>query len=115
MFKGKLFKQEMGNKSMNKRIVNPKLNSQEYRNATLSIKNTKKYLRRLEILLIRITTRIEKINSFLREDDLEDKELKSKISLLAQLLGVKKQIKLEIKSLGVEPTNSNSSLGDILK
>ena len=91
-----------------------KLNSQEYVNARKSIKDRTKHLKRLEVLLGRIMTRIEKINSFLREDDLEDKELKSKISLLSQLLGVKKQIKSEIKSLDSKQQNKGLNIGDIL-
>lgn len=96
-------------------MVNPKLNSQEYVNARKSIRDNKAHLKRLDVLLGRVMTRIEKITSFLREDYLGDKELKSKISLLSQLLGVKKQIKAEIKTLIVKPQNKESNLGDLLR
>lgn len=78
------------------------------------IDDNKSAKRRLKTLLIRILTRIDKITIFLGQEELEDKELKTKISLLSQLIGVKKQIILEIRELEGKREKTTSSLSDIL-
>ena len=91
-----------------------KLNSTPYQNALKSVNNPKKAAKRVKVLLIRVITRIEKITVYLGEEDLGDKELKTKISLLSQLIGVKKQLISEMKELDGKTEKVTSSLGDIL-
>ncbi len=92
----------------------PTLKSSSYMIARKSVKDNKFSAKRLKTLLIRIITRIDKITIFLGEEELEDKELKTKISLLSQLIGVKKQVTAEIKELNAEPQNKTQALSDIL-
>ena len=92
----------------------PTLKSGSYKNARKSLDSNAFHIKRTKTLLKRVMTRIEKINLYLGQEELGDKELKAKISLLSQLLGVKKQLLLEIKELAAIPENSSSSLSDIL-
>ena len=92
----------------------PKLNSSSYKIARKSVIDNKTAAKRLKTLLIRIITRIDKITIFLGQEELDDKELKTKISLLSQLIGVKKQVSSEIKELEGKGEKNTSSLSDIL-
>jgi len=92
----------------------PTLKSASYKYAKKSLIDKKYAIRRLTLLLKRVMTRIEKITIYLGEEDLEDKELKTKISLLSQLIGVKKQVISEIKELEGRTEKTSRSLGDIL-
>lgn len=67
--------------------------------ARKGVKSKSYSVKRLSLLLVRIITRIEKITIFLGQEDVGDKELKSKITLLSSLFEVKKKIKLELKEL----------------
>lgn len=93
---------------------NPKMTSYAFQCAKRSVKDNKVALKRLNTLLIRILTRIEKISIFLGEEELDEKELKSKITLLSSLLTVKKQLNLDIKDLGSKDTKTSSSLKQLL-
>ena len=88
-----------------------KLSCSEYRSA-LNWKKKEGYAtKRLNLLLLRIVVRIEKVNKFLSDKDVGDKELKSKISLLSSLFEVKKKIKSEIKELTGETDTSENLFG----
>jgi hypothetical protein len=95
-------------------MVAPKLNSTSYKNARKMLESQAFEIKRSKTLLIRILTRIDKINVFLGTEDIGDKILKTKISLLSQLLGVAKTLKAEIKSLEGKTENSKDNLTDIL-
>lgn len=88
-----------------------KLNSSSYRNSLKSMKNQKTAIKRTNLLLMRILVRIDKITIYLNCEDLPDKELKSKISLLSSLLEVKKKLKSEIKELLGEADTSENLFG----
>jgi hypothetical protein len=90
------------------------LNSNGYKYARKSQKDLTFKIKRLKLLHLRILTRIEKINIYLGNEGLGDKELKTKLSLLSQLIGVKKQVAAEIKELGTGNVKGESSIGDIL-
>jgi len=92
----------------------PTLKSTSYKNAKKSKKDSAYHIKRSGLLLTRIMTRVEKITIYLGEEDLGDKELKAKISLLSQLIGVKKQVIAEIKELEGRTEKTETSLGDIL-
>jgi hypothetical protein len=93
----------------------PTLKSASYKYAKKSLKDKTYAVKRLTLLLKRVMTRIEKITIYLGEEDLNDKELKTKISLLSQLIGVKKQVMLEIKELEGKTQKTSSNLSDILR
>ena len=90
-----------------------KLNSPSYRNALKSMKSQTHALKRTNSLLTRVLTRIYLISVYLNSDNLEDKELKSKVSLLSSLLEVKKKLKAEIKELS-QDSNKTEDLFDNL-
>lgn len=91
------------------------LTSKAYQDARKSVKNQDYAIKRLKLLFVRILTRIERITIFLREDDIDLKDLKSKISLLSSLLEVKKKIRFELKELDPNTDKSNRDLGELLK
>ena len=92
----------------------PTLHSSSYKTARKMVKSKDYSIKRLNTLLIRILTRIDKVTIFLGQDKMEAKHLKTQISLLSQLLGVKKQVSLEIKELEAGNEKRGSSLSDIL-
>ena len=89
------------------------LKSKAYQNARIVIKDKSYSVKRLTLLLLRISTQIELVTIYLGNDNLSDKVLKLKISLLTSLLEVKKKVKLEIKSLSDEPNKSENVFGDL--
>lgn len=91
----------------------PKLTSCSYKTANKIIKDKDYAKKRFKTLLIRVLTRIDKITIYLGNDELGDKELKTKISLLSQLLGVKKLVSSEIKELDSKGQNNNPSLRNL--
>lgn len=93
----------------------PTLNSLSYRNARKMVNNKKFSIKRLKTLLLRILTRIDKITIYLGDEELEEKELKTKISLLSNLIGVKKQVVTEIKEIEGNQENDTLAISDILK
>lgn len=90
------------------------LNSNGYKYARKAEKDFNFKIKRLKLLLLRISTRIEKINIYLGYEDLKDKEVKEKISLLSSLLEVKKKVNSEIKELTAKDNKSESSLSNII-
>lgn len=76
--------------------------------ARKGIKSKSYSVNRLSLLLVRIITRIEKITIYLGQEDVSDKDLKSKIALLSSLLEVKKKVKSEIKELTSETDTSEN-------
>ncbi len=99
-------------------IYNPKnlptLHSTSYKTARKMVKSKDYAVKRLKTLLIRILTRIDKVTIFLGQEEIEAKHLKTQISLLSQLIGVKKQVAQEIKELDSKVDKRESSLSDIL-
>lgn len=93
----------------------PTLKSASYKTARKIVKDKKYAHKRLQTLLVRILVRIDKITIFLGDEELDEKELKNKISLLSQLIGVKKQINSEIKELEEKSEKTSLGLGDIFK
>lgn len=93
----------------------PKLNSKSYKNATKMVRSNTFAVRRLKTLLVRVLTRIDKITIYLGDEELEAKELKTNISLLSNLIGVKKQISSEIKELEGNQENSKACISDLLQ
>ncbi|HEA65092.1 MAG TPA: hypothetical protein ENI02_03010, partial [Candidatus Aminicenantes bacterium] len=70
-----------------------------YQYAKRILKDKKFAISRNQMLLRRIQTRIELINIFLGEEDIQDKDVKSRISLLSSLLDVKRKLKVELREL----------------
>ncbi len=87
------------------------LNSPSYRNALKCGKNKVFAVKRLNLLLTRIVTRIDKITIYLNQEELSDKEIKSKIGLLSSLFEVKKKIKSEMKETTGETDTSENLFG----
>ncbi len=91
------------------------LTSKAYKDARKIVKDKGYATKRLKLLFVRVLTRIEKITIYLGEDEISDKDLKMKISLLSTLLEVKKKIKIELKELLGEGEKPEEDLGNILK
>ena len=91
------------------------LKHKAYQDARRTIKSQEYAIKRLRLLSIRILTRIERITICLGEDDISDKDLKMKISLLSTLLEVKKKIKIELKNINSNTEKAEGDLGNILK
>ncbi len=89
------------------------LKSKAYQNARIVIKDKNYSVKRLTLLLLRISTQIELVTIFLGEDDLPDKDLKLKISLLTSLLEVKKKVKNEIKEAEGVSDKSEDPFSDL--
>lgn len=87
------------------------LNSPSYRNALKCGKNKTFAVKRLNLLLTRIVTRIDKITIYLNQEELSDKEIKSKIGLLSSLFEVKKKIKSEMKETTGEADTGENLFG----
>jgi len=88
----------------------PQLKSLSYKNARKFVSDNKFAIKRSKTLLIRVITRIDKITLYLGNEELMDKELKTKISLLSQLIGVKKQLVSEIKELEAKEPKSKQTI-----
>ena len=91
------------------------LTSKAYKDARKVIKDKEYAIKRLKLLFVRVLTRIEKITIYLGEDEISDKDLKMKISLLSTLLEVKKKIKIELKNINSNTEKAEGDLGNILK
>ncbi len=76
--------------------------------------NPKYAFKRCLILTKKIQAQIERINSFLIPEDIPDKILKGKISLLSSLLDVRRKLRVELKELSQDTGKGEDSLGEIL-
>ncbi|TET75435.1 MAG: hypothetical protein E3J56_00625 [Candidatus Aminicenantes bacterium] len=90
------------------------LDSTAYNYAKKIFKDKKFATSRLFTLFRRVQTRIEKVTMFLGENDIEDVDLKFKISLLSSLLDVKRKLRAELKELSQDFGKGKDSLGEIL-
>ncbi len=91
------------------------LNSTAYKDARWSRDKPAYAFKRLRILFVRVLTQIEEVNIFLGKPIESDKTLKEKISLLSQLLDVKRKIKAELKELEGEAPKSGKTLSELLR
>lgn len=91
------------------------LKGRAYIFALKSFHSPKMAKQRSELLLKRIMTQIEKITLSLNQNDILDKILKSRISLLSSLLEVKKKIRVELKEMASDSGKQTESLGELLK
>jgi len=90
------------------------LKGSAYQISNKMIRNSKFAFSRIMLLFRRIQSRIELINIFLGEPEIDDKLLKSKISLLSNLLDVKRKLKLELKELSLDSGKGKDQLSEIL-
>lgn len=90
------------------------LKSTAYSYAKRILKDKKFAVSRLFTLFRRIQTRIEEVTIFLGENEIQDDDLKFKISLLSSLLDVKRKLRGELKELSQDFGKGKDSLGEIL-
>ena len=90
------------------------LSSSSYKAARKAFKDSQYNIKRLQLLSLRVRVRIEKVSISLSEEDIEDKVLKNKISLLSALLDVKRKLRVELRELSANPEKPGNSLGEIL-
>lgn len=89
-------------------------NSTAYQYAKRILKDKKFAVTRNLMLLRRIQTRIELVTIFLGQDDVEDKDVKPRISLLSSLLDVKRKLRTELRELAQDTGKGEDSLRELL-
>jgi len=87
----------------------------ERMSANNMVKDKKKSAFQLRALLVKVVTQIQRINVFLREEEIEDKELTSKINLLNRLLETKKKLEKELEKCQPKTKKGGSALGELLE